>query len=576
MNRFSIYTHFFQQTVLVCALLLGLLPYAGAATNCAAVTDISPAECETLVALYNSTNGANWTRNDGWNVTNTPCSWYGVTCLEGKMVYLKLGENNLTGSLPDLSALTTLTVLQLHKNGLTGVIPDISSLTNLLWLYLQYNELTGTIPSGISGLTQLQRLYLNDNHLSGSIPELSQFTILQYLALSNNELSGAIPALTHLTQLQYLALNHNKLNGAIPDLSTLTNLQQLYLHENQLTGIIPDSLSQLVNLQQLYLSKNQLTGSIPELAPLVNLQRLYLQYNQLAGTIPNLSPLSKLQRLYLNDNQLSGAIPALDRLVNLEQLTLTNNPLLCRNPSANYAGWQQVNEFSLCVDNSTYTLTVHKNGTGTGNVTGQGIDCGKDCTETYSENRQIILTATAEPLSTFAGWSGACSGTTCQVTMNNDKTVTATFNSCNYQIDPTQRQHEADADSGRVNVVAVAEGCNWTAHSNDSWLAITSGHNGSGNGTVNYSVAANSEQDSRQGTLTIAEQTFVVTQTAADETPDMTVSPTLHDFGDVNVGESSEPQTFIVSNMGHKALQINNVNVTGANAAEFTDRKSVV
>ena len=40
-----------------------------------------------------------------------------------------------------------------------------------------------------------------------------------------------------------------------------------------------------------------------------------------------------------------------------------------------------------------------------------------------------MLTATADPGSTFAGWSGGgCSGTaTCTVTMNSDTAVTATF-----------------------------------------------------------------------------------------------------------------------------------------------------
>src|SRR6185437_11654115 len=42
----------------------------------------------------------------------------------------------------------------------------------------------------------------------------------------------------------------------------------------------------------------------------------------------------------------------------------------------------------------------------------------------------VTLTASADPGSTFAGWSGAgCSGTlTCQVSMDNDSAVVATFN----------------------------------------------------------------------------------------------------------------------------------------------------
>ncbi|MCI0619951.1 hypothetical protein L0Y40_02890 [Candidatus Wolfebacteria bacterium] len=76
-----------------------------------------------------------------------------------------------------------------------------------------------------------------------------------------------------------------------------------------------------------------------------------------------------------------------------------------------------------------YILTVTKNGTGTGTVTGPGISCGSDCDDNYAEGTQVPLTATADPGSVFVGWSGACSGTGgCTVTMNANKSVTATFN----------------------------------------------------------------------------------------------------------------------------------------------------
>ncbi len=48
--------------------------------SCSSVTEIPVTECQELVTLYNSTNGANWTNNTGWLSTNTPCSWYGITC----------------------------------------------------------------------------------------------------------------------------------------------------------------------------------------------------------------------------------------------------------------------------------------------------------------------------------------------------------------------------------------------------------------------------------------------------------------------------------------------------------------
>ena len=79
-----------------------------------------------------------------------------------------------------------------------------------------------------------------------------------------------------------------------------------------------------------------------------------------------------------------------------------------------------------------FTLTVTKAGTGSGTVTSAptGIDCGTDCSEAYTSGTLINLTAVPAAGSTFAGWSGACTGTgACAVTMNAVHAVTATFNS---------------------------------------------------------------------------------------------------------------------------------------------------
>jgi hypothetical protein len=79
----------------------------------------------------------------------------------------------------------------------------------------------------------------------------------------------------------------------------------------------------------------------------------------------------------------------------------------------------------------TFALSVTKNGTGGGTVTSTpaGIACGADCSEAIVQGTPVTLTAAAVSGSTFAGWGGACSGTTaCAVTVNTATTVTATFN----------------------------------------------------------------------------------------------------------------------------------------------------
>ncbi|MCB1606270.1 MAG: hypothetical protein KDI71_04750, partial [Xanthomonadales bacterium] len=76
-------------------------------------------------------------------------------------------------------------------------------------------------------------------------------------------------------------------------------------------------------------------------------------------------------------------------------------------------------------------------GTGTGTVSGPGISCtinagggSGDCTEAYTAGTNVTLTASATGGSTFTGWSGSCSGAspTCNLTMSQARTATASFN----------------------------------------------------------------------------------------------------------------------------------------------------
>ena len=78
----------------------------------------------------------------------------------------------------------------------------------------------------------------------------------------------------------------------------------------------------------------------------------------------------------------------------------------------------------------TFLLTVTLAGDGSGSVSSDpvGIDCPTDCTEAYDDGTLVTLTATPASGSSFAGWSGDCSGTdSCQVSMDAARSVTATF-----------------------------------------------------------------------------------------------------------------------------------------------------
>ncbi|MDD2691487.1 MAG: DUF4214 domain-containing protein [Simplicispira sp.] len=86
----------------------------------------------------------------------------------------------------------------------------------------------------------------------------------------------------------------------------------------------------------------------------------------------------------------------------------------------------------LPLDNvvQNYTLSVSRQGTGSGTVTSSpvGISCGSTCSASYAAGTSVTLSAQPASGSTFSGWSGACTGTSsCTVSMDSARSVTASF-----------------------------------------------------------------------------------------------------------------------------------------------------
>ena len=124
---------------------------------------------------------------------------------------------------------------------------------------------------------------------------------------------------------------------------------------------------------------------------------------------------------FVNSIRLTAAIPASDIATQGTAQVAVVNP-----------GASASNALSFTV-NPSFRLTVTMAGPNSskGMVTSSpaGINCGKTCNSLFSSGTVVALTARAVGYTVFAGWSGACTGTgTCTVTMNADKSVTATFN----------------------------------------------------------------------------------------------------------------------------------------------------
>lgn len=82
-----------------------------------------------------------------------------------------------------------------------------------------------------------------------------------------------------------------------------------------------------------------------------------------------------------------------------------------------------------------------------------------------------------------------------------------------YSIFPTYQSFPGNLRTGAIGVTAPT-GVGWSAVTTATWIAITSGSSGSGNGTVNFTVAANTAPGAivRSDTITVNTQTFTVYQ----------------------------------------------------------------
>jgi len=216
-----------------------------------------------LVALYQATDGANWSDHTNW-LTGPVAQWFGVGVAGDRVNHLDLNANGLTGQIPvEIGDLTGLTTLKLGSNrGLTGQIPvEVGNLTSLTELNLWFSDLTGQIPTELSHLTHLTYLNLWNNGLTGQIPAaLSHLTHLTFLNLDQNDLTGEIPAaLGMLPSLTFLSLSHNDLTGEVPaELGNLSTLHKLSFRDNRLIGTLPLSLTNLSMLDTFFFDDTRL------------------------------------------------------------------------------------------------------------------------------------------------------------------------------------------------------------------------------------------------------------------------------------------------------------------------------
>jgi hypothetical protein len=113
---------------------------------------------------------------------------------------------------------------------------------------------------------------------------------------------------------------------------------------------------------------------------------------------------------------------------------------------------------------------------------------------------------------------------------------------CTISLAPGSASFAAEGGTGGVTVTIPAN-CTWAATSNAAWITITSGSNGSGGGSIAYTVAANTSTDSRSGAIRVGDLTHAVTQQGRTPTVcSYELSP-----GSADVGKDGSSGTFTVS-----------------------------
>lgn len=108
--------------------------------------------------------------------------------------------------------------------------------------------------------------------------------------------------------------------------------------------------------------------------------------------------------------------------------------------------------------------------------------------------------------------------------------VTQRAASCSISLTPAQRMHGNGANTASVSV-ATAPGCGWTVFNTNSWVTILSANSGSGEGTVEYSIAANGDPNPRAGVILIGDAEFAISQSGFNCNTRLSPTNRTHGFG---------------------------------------------
>ncbi|OWM84968.1 receptor protein kinase TMK1 [Punica granatum] len=295
-------------------------------------SDAQGGDADVMLALRESLNAPStlgWTDPD-------PCKWAPhVSCTEGRVTRIQIGNQNLQGTLPkNLNALTKLQRLELQFNSISGPLPTLSGLSSLQVLLLSNNQFTSVPPDFFTGMSSLQSVEMDNNPFqSWEIPEsLQSASSLQNFSANSVNITGKIPDFFRGDVFPGLTLFHlamNDLEGGLPSSLAGSQIQSLWVNgrssSSKLTGGI-DVIQNMTSLKEVWLHSNSFSGPLPDFSNLKDLQVLSLRDNMFAGPVPlSLLSLGSLKVVNLTNNLLQGPVPAFKSSVSVDMIENTNS-----------------------------------------------------------------------------------------------------------------------------------------------------------------------------------------------------------------------------------------------------------
>ena len=398
-----------------------------------------------------------------------PSEWGNMSELRS----LELDNNQLTGPLPPEWGNLKLFRLSLVTNSLSGSLPpQWNTMDNLEGLYLNHNHLSGNIPKEWSHFNSLYTLLLHHNQLSSEIPPEFTSSSLRKFEVNYNMLTAVSDDIVEWVNQrdpnwqtsQTVSPHHFTVTPLTADQVRLNWEPILYQEDNGYyeIGYTTQAGGPYNTIDRVPGDKSASTYLLANLTPAT----LYYFVIRTHTSNPDNDTENPLTSLW--SNEFSTQMPAQKFSLHIEiegQGTVSGSGIQCENdcdenyeagtpvtleaqakPSFFFAGWSDdcqnlpnpatfiMDHARICtatfsnISPTTYSLTLST--VGQGRITGTGIDCGTDCSESYPAGTLLTLTATPDPFHVFAGWGGECGGQNqiLNVTMNQAKTCSATFN----------------------------------------------------------------------------------------------------------------------------------------------------